>query len=186
MIFYIKNMVSTRCKMIVKAVLENAGLHCIYVRLGEAEIREVISKTKLTEIKEGLLVYGLDLMEDKRSILIEKIKTIIIEMIHYSEEPPIIKFSIYLGQKLNYDYNYLSTIFSKETGTTIEHFIIMHKIERVKEMLVYAEYSLSEIAGRLHFCSVQHLTFQFKQITGLRPSEFRKMKQKKLIALDNL
>lgn len=183
---YIKNMVSIRCKMIVKAALENMGLHCRYVQLGEAEIEEYPSEKKLTSLRETLQAYGFELLEDKKSILIEKIKNIIIEIIHYSDDPPRVKFSVYLSEKLNYDYTYLSNLFSKTMGITIEHFIISHKIERVKEMMVYTENTLQEISRSLHFCSVQHMTKQFKQITGLTPFHFKKMKQKRLIALDNL
>jgi AraC-like DNA-binding protein len=183
---FIKNMVSNRCKMIVTSVLENLGLHAVYVQLGEAEIRENITEQQFKELKAELLRYELDLLEDNKSILVEKIKNTIVEMVHYSDEPPRVKFSVFLSEKLNYNYTYLSNLFSKVKGITIERYIILHKIERVKEMLVYTESPLSEISRKLHFCSVQHLTTQFKQITGLNPTNFKKAKQMKLIALDNL
>jgi AraC-like DNA-binding protein len=125
-------------------------------------------------------------MEDKKSMLIEKIKTIIIEMIHYSEEPPLLNFSSFLSEKLNYDYNYLSNLFSEVKGTTIEHYIIAHKIERAKELLIYNELTLTAIAEKLHYSNVSHLSNQFKKVTGLTPSFFKKMKHKRLIALENL
>lgn len=183
---FIKNMVSIRCKMIVKSVLEDLGLHYNYVQLGEAEIRESLTEIQLNQLKDILFQYGLELMEDKKSLLVEKIKITIIEMIHYSDEQPGIKFSIYLSEKLNYDYTYLSNLFSEVMGTTIEHFIISHKIERVKELLVYSDLTLFEISRKLHYSSVPHLSNQFKKITGLSPSYFKKLKQIRLIALDNL
>ena len=128
----IKNMVSLRCKMIVKSELENMGLHFTIIELGEVEIREKLAVKKQKQLKTALLKYGLELMEDKKSMLIEKIKNIIIEMIHYSDEPPVNNFSDYLSEKLAYDYNYLSNLFSEVKGTTIEHYIISHKIERAK------------------------------------------------------
>lgn len=182
----IKNMVSLRCKLIVKAILDKMGLHIITLELGEVEITESLTASQEGELKSNLLGYGLEVMEDKKSILIEKIKNIIVEMIHYSEEPPLLNFSSFLSQKLDYDYNYLSNLFSEVKGTTIEHFIIAHKIERAKELLIYNELTLTQIADKLHYSSVAHLSNQFKKVTGLTPSFFKKMKHKRLIALENL
>ena len=139
-------MVSLRCKLIVKSELEKMHLHFTVIELGEVEIAEELSAVQQQEHKISLLKFGLELLEDKKSILIEKIKNIVVEMIHYSEEPPLLNFSAYLSEKLNYDYNYLSNLFSEVKGTTIEHFIIAHKIERAKELLIYNELSLTEIA----------------------------------------
>ncbi len=182
----IKNMVSLRCKMIVKSELENMGLHFTIVELGEVEITEELSLKEQDELRTALGKFGLELMEDKKSMLIEKIKNIIVEMIHYSDEPPVLNFSNYLSEKLNYDYNYLSNLFSEVKGTTIEHYIISHKIERAKELLIYNELTLTEIADKLHYSNVAHLSNQFKKVTGLTPSFFKKMKDKRLIALENL
>ena len=182
----IKNMVSLRCKMIVKSELENMHLHFTVVELGEVEITEELSPEQLQTLKTALLRSGLELMEDKKSILIEKIKNIVVEMIHYSDEPPVLNFSAYLSEKLNYDYNYLSNLFSEVKGTTIEHFIIAHKIEKVKELLIYNELTLTEIAAKLHYSNVAHLSNQFKKVTGLTPTFFKGMKHKRLIALENL
>lgn len=179
-------MVSIRCKIVVKAELENLGLHYTIVDLGEVEIKEKISARKQNELKRALLRSGLELMEDKKSILIEKIKNIIVELIHYTDEPPETNFSDYLSKKLDHDYTYLSNLFSEVKGTTIEHFIIAHKIERVKELLVYDELTLTEIAFKLHYSSVAHLSNQFKKVTGLTPSFFKRMKHKRLILLENL
>ena len=179
-------MVSIRCKMIVRSELENMHLHHTIVELGEVDILEHLSLKKRSELKLALAKFGLELMEDQKSILIEKIKNVIVEMIHYSDEPPRVNFSDYLSAKLNYDYNYLSNLFSEVKGTTIEHYIISHKIERVKELLIYNELTLSQIADKLHYSSVAHLSNQFKKVTGLTPSFFRNMKNKRLIALENL
>jgi AraC-like DNA-binding protein len=182
----IKNMVSLRCKLIVKSELEKLHLHFHVVELGEVEINEELTSIQKEELKFGLLKFGLELLEDKKSVLIEKIKNIIVEMIHYSDEPPTLNFSAYLVEKLNYDYNYLSNLFSEVKGTTIERFIISHKIERAKELLIYNELTLTEIAEKLHYSSVAHLSNQFKKVTGLTPTFFKKMKHKRLIALENL
>ena len=179
-------MVSLRCKLIVKSELEKMHLHFGVVELGEVEIEEGMTAEQQQELKASLLKYGLELLEDKKSMLIEKIKNIVVEMIHYTEEPPLLNFSAFLSEKLNYDYNYLSNLFSEVKGTTIEHFIIAHKIERAKELLIYNELTLTEIAEKLHYSNVAHLSNQFKKVTGLTPSFFKKMKHKRIIALENL
>ncbi len=179
-------MVSLRCKMIVRSELENLGLHYTTIELGEIEIQETISGKKLDALSTALLTSGLELMDDKKAMLIEKIKNIVVEMIHYSDELPLIKFSDFLTSKLNYDYTYLSNLFSEVKGITIEHFIISHKIERVKELLIYNELSLTEISQKLSYSSVSHLSNQFKKVTGLTPSFFKRMRHKRLIALENL
>ena len=170
---YIKNMVCIRCKMVVKQELKKLGLQAVAVDLGEVEILENISPTQQSELKTALHKFGLELMDNKKSILIEKIKQVIIELIHYTDEPLKINFSNHLSEKLNYDYTYLANLFSAVEGTTIEHFIIVHKIEKVKELLVYDELSLTEISYKLHYSSVAHLSNQFKKITGLTPSYFK-------------
>lgn len=179
-------MVSLRCKMIVKSELENLGLQFKAVELGEVEMIEEIPSDVKDALKTALLKFGFELMEDKKSILIEKIKNIIVEMIHYSEEPPVQNFSAFLSEKLNYDYHYLSNLFSEVKGITIEHYIIAHKIERAKELLLYNELTLTEIADKLHYSNVAHLSNQFKKVTGLTPSFFKKMKHKRRISLENL
>lgn len=179
-------MVSLRCKMIVKSELENLGLHYTVVELGEVEIRESMTAIKQNKLRAALAVSGLELMEDKKSILIEKIKNIVVEMIHYSDEPPQMNFSDILSKKLKYDYTYLSNLFSEVKGTTIEHYIIAHKIERAKELLIYNELTLTQIASKLHYSSVAHLSNQFKKVTGLTPSFFKSMKHKRLIAHENV
>lgn len=179
-------MVSLRCKMIVKSELEKMNLHFTVVELGEVIISEDLSSKRLRELKTSLLKYGLELLEDKKSMLIEKIKNIVVEMVHYSEESPLLNFSAYLSEKLNYDYNYLSNLFSEVKGITIEHFIIAHKIERAKELLIYNKLTLTEIAEKLHYTNVAHLSNQFKKVTGLTPTFFKNMKHKRLIALEDI
>lgn len=179
-------MVSLRCKMLVKAELEKLNLKHNIVELGEVEIMDDISTEIHDELKINLLQSGLELMDDQRAILVEKIKNIIIELVHYTDEIPKISFSDYLSEKLKHNYSYLSNLFSEVKGTTIEHFIIIHKIERVKELIIYNELNLSEIAYKLHYSSVAHLSTQFKKVTGLTPSFFKSLKHKKRIVLENL
>ena len=183
---YIKNMVCIRCKMVVKEELTKLGLHYTSVELGEAEILEKISVEQHDQFKIALLKSGLELMDDKKSVLIQRIKNVIIEMVHYSEEPLVVNFSEFLSQKLDHDYTYLANLFSEVQGTTIEKFIIAHKIERVKELLVYNELNLTEIAYRMHYSSVAHLSAQFKKVTGLTPSHFKQLKDKRRNMLDNV
>ena len=183
---YIKYMVSLRCKMIVKKELRKLGLHYIIVDLGEVEIMEDITDEQKELFKKNLLHSGLELLDNKRNILIEKIKNVIIEMIHHSNEIPKVNFSDYISEKLEYDYTYLSNIFSEVNGTTIQQFIIIHKIEKVKELLLYEELSLTEIAYKMHYSSVSHLSKQFKRVTGLTPSFYKKLKDKRRDRLENL
>ena len=184
--FYIKYMVSIRCKMIVKSELDRLGLHYGTVDLGEVDIKDKITNEQYDHLKLALLKSGLELMDDKKAILIEKIKNVIVEMIHYADELPKIKNSIYLSEKLGHDYTYLANIFAEVTGTNIEHFIIIHKIEKVKELLLYNELNLSEIADKLNYSSVAHLSNQFKKITGLTPTFFKKLKHKKRKSLNDV
>ena len=165
--------------MAVKEVLKSLGLHFILVDLGEVEIMENISAEQREQVKIALLKSGLELMDDKRAVLIEKIKNSIIEMIHYTDELIKINFSDFLSEKLNYDYTYLANLFSEVQGTTIEQFIISHKIERVKELIIYDELNLTEIAWKMHYSSVAHLSNQFKKVTGLSPSHFKQLKEQK-------
>lgn len=179
-------MVSLRYKMIVKSALDKFGISYGAVDLGEAEIKGDITPAQRENVKKYLSNAGLELMDDKRSVLIEKIKNVIIEMVHYADELPTVKNSAYFSEKLKLDYTYLSNIFSEVTGITIEHFIINHKIEKVKELLLYDELTLTEISYQLNYSSVAHLSTQFKKITGLTPTYFKKLKQKKRIPLEDV
>jgi AraC-like DNA-binding protein len=179
-------MVSIRCKMIVKEKLKELGLPYTVVNLGEVELTKNITQQQRAQLTKALLKSGLELMEDKKAILIEQIKNVIIEMVHYADELPKTNFSDYLSKKLNYDYTYLSNLFSETEATTIEHFIMLHKIERVKELIIYDELNLTEIAYKLHYSSVAHLSNQFKKITGLTPSFFKSLKDKKRNTLEDV
>ena len=179
-------MVCIRCKMIVKQELIKLDLHYVIVELGKVEILENISNAQKNALKISLHNYGLELLEGKRNILIEQIKNIVIEYVHYADDQLKTNFSDYLSEKLNHDYTYMANLFSEVEGTTIEHFIIVHKIEKVKELLVYDELSLTEISYKLNYCSVAHLSNQFKKVTGLSPSHFKKLKENRRRGLGTL
>ena len=176
---FIKYMVSTRCKMAVKDALRGLGLHFILVDLGEVDIMENITQEQREQLKTILLDSGLELMDDKRAVLIEKIKNAIVEMVHHNDELIKVNFSEYLSEKLNHDYTYLANLFSEVQGTTIEQFIISHKIERIKELIIYDELNITEIAWKMNYSSVAHLSNQFKKVTGLSPSHFKQLKEKR-------
>ena len=186
MLLYIKYMVSLRCKMLVKDELNRLGLHYVIVDLGVVEILEDISPFQFQELKKNLAISGLELLDHKKSILIEKIKNVIVEMVHYTDEIPKVNYSDYISEKLNHDYTYLSNIFSEVKGITIQQFTINHKIERVKELLLYDELNLTEISYILNYSSVGHLSNQFKKVTGLSPTFFRQLKQKRNSNLENV
>tara|TARA_R110002049_G_scaffold98179_4_gene239086 strand:+ start:2933 stop:3409 length:477 start_codon:yes stop_codon:yes gene_type:complete len=158
----------------------------VIVDLGMVEILEDITNEQREELSKNLLKSGLELLDDKKSILIEKIKSVIIEMIHYTDELPKVNYSDYISEKLDYDYTYLVNTFSEVKGITIQQFIIIHKIERVKELLLYDELNLTEISYKLHYSSVSHLSNQFKKITGLTPSFYKQLKNKRNSNLENL
>ena len=176
---YIKNMVCSRCKMMVKSVLEKAGLQPVSVYLGEVEIKETPDSAQLKQLKSSLNDLGFELIDDQKSRLIEQIKTLIIRHIHHTETQSPLKLSALLASKLNYDYVYLSNLFSAVEGTTIEKYYIAQRIEKAKELLVYNELSLSEIAFQLGYSSVAYLSSQFKQVTGMTPSVFKTLQGNK-------
>lgn len=173
---YIKNMVSTRCTTAVKEELKKLGLHFIFVDMGVVDIMENLSTEQRGQLKIGLLRSGLELMDDKRALIIGKIKEVIFQMFRNEVNINKINFSDYLSRKLNYDYTYMANLFSEIQGTTLEKFLILHKVERVKEMIIYDQLNLSEIAWKMQYSSVAHLSSQFKRITGLTPSHFRNLK----------
>lgn len=179
-------MVSLRCKILVKAALETLKLAYTSVELGTVDLVEDLTTEQQEKFGENLKAIGLELLDDKKSILIEKIKNVIVDMIHYNDELPSVNYSSYISEKLNYEYNYLSNIFSEVKGITIQNFIIMHKIEKVKELLLYDELNLTEIAYKLHYSSVAHLSSQFKKVTGLTPSYYKKLKSIRNANLENL
>ncbi len=183
---YIKYMVSLRCKMLVQEELKKLGLNRVAVDLGVVEIFGDITDEQREKFRNNLKKAGLELLDDKKQILVEKIKNVIVEMIHYSDEIPEMNDSDFISEMLGYDYTYLSNTFSEVKGMTIRHFIILHRIEKAKELLMYDELTLTEIAHRLHYSSVAHLSSQFKKITGLTPSYFKELKYKRVKNLEDL
>lgn len=179
-------MVSNRCKMVVKEELKKLDLHFMVVDLGEIEIMETITLEQREVLKSALLTSGLELMDDKKAVLIERIKNVIIEMVHHSDEVVKINFSNYLSEKLNHDYTYLANLFSEVQGTTIEQFLISHKVERIKELIIYGELNITEIAWKMNYSSVAHLSNQFKKVTGLSPSHFKQLKDKRRSPLEEI
>lgn len=183
---YIKNMVCNRCKMVVKSELEQLGLHPLSVELGEVELSRELTETEKQTISSRFVELGFELIDDKKSRIIERVKTLVVELVHHSEENLNMNLSDFLMQHIPLEYNYLSNLFSEIEGTTIEKFYIAQKIERVKELLVYDELSLSEIAHRMGYSSVAYLSAQFKKVVGLTPSHFKNVKDLKRRALDQL
>lgn len=172
--------------MLVKDELKKLGLNYVSVELGMVEIQQDISEEKLEIFRKNLKKAGLELLDDKRNILVEKIKSVIVEMIHYADEVPKVNDSEYISEKLGYNYNYLSNIFSEIKGITIQQYIIQHKIEAAKELLLYDELTLTEIAYKLNYSSVSHLSNQFKKVTGLTPTYFKELKEKREKNLEDL
>jgi AraC-like DNA-binding protein len=172
--------------MEVKAELKKLGLHFIVVDLGEVEIMEELNVDQLLRLKVALYSIGFELMDDKRAILIDRIMSVIIEMVHNTTEMNKLNFSDYLSEKLDHHYTYLSNIFSEVKGMTIQQFIIVHKIERIKELLMYGELNLTEISYLMNYSSVSHLSNQFKKITGLSPSHFKVLKDRKRMPIEEI
>lgn len=179
-------MVSNRCKMYVKEELRNLGLHFVVVDLGEVDLMEELTAEQKRILSERLLLSGLELMDDKKAILIERIKNMIIKMVYNTDELLKTNFSIYLSEKLSYDYTYLSNVFSEVQGTTIAQFVILHKIERIKELIIYDELSISEIAWKMNYSSVAHLSNQFKKMTGLTPSAFKNLRKQPRTSIEDI
>ncbi|MCX6286678.1 MAG: AraC family transcriptional regulator [Bacteroidetes bacterium] len=172
--------------MVVKSELQKLGVQYVAVDLGEADIKDDISTEQLEHLDKALRKSGLELMDDKKSMLVERIKMVIIELVHYTDEQIKVNLSDYLSEKLDHNYTYLSNLFTEVKGTTIEKFYLAHKIEKVKELLVYDELNLTEIAYKLHYSSVAHLSNQFKKMTGLTPSHFKHLKHKRRSTLGNV
>ncbi|MDQ2769165.1 MAG: AraC family transcriptional regulator [Bacteroidota bacterium] len=184
---YIKYMVSRRCKILVQDELHKLGLQYGAVELGEVVIKGSITAAQRHALAAALLKSGLELMDDKKAILIEKVKNIIIQIVHYDEGGLKTKNSDFISENIGLDYTYLANLFSETTGTTIEHYIISQKIERVKEFLLYDELTLTQIANELGYSSVGHLSNQFKRVTGLTPTYFKHIKQyKRRLAIEDV
>jgi len=174
---YIRNMVCNRCKMVVKAELEKLGLHPLSVELGEVKLAEKLTEKQKLQIDNCFAELGFELLDDRKSRIVEKVKNIIVQLVHHATEPLKTNLSDHIVEQLNLDYSYISNLFTQVEGTTIEQYLISQKIERVKELLIYDEYSLGEIAFQLNYSSVAHLSRQFKKVTGLTPSYFKTMKE---------
>lgn len=183
---FIKNMVCNRCIMVVQNELDKLGLDVKSIRLGEVVLEKEPADADKEQLREVLVSLGFELIDDKKSRIIEKIKTVIVELVHHQDNDVKTNLSAVLSAKLHHDYNYLSNLFSEVEGTTIEKYFIAQKIERVKELLVYDELSLSEIALRLNYSSVAYLSNQFKKVTGLTPSHFKQIKEEKRKPLDKV
>ena len=186
MILYIKNMVSLRCKMMVAQELMKIDMRYLVIDLGVVNLIVKSTVCQRAQLKENLLSSGLELLDDKKSILIEKIKILIVEMIHYSNELPEVKFSEYISKKIGYDYTYLANIFSEIKHISIRQYIIIHKIEMVKELLLYNELNLTEISYKMHYSSVAHLSNQFKKITHVSPSVYKQQSHKRTVMLEDV
>ena len=179
-------MVCGRCKMVVKSELDKLGLQTIAVELGEVELQDNITDSQKELLLKNLQALGFDLIDDKKSKTIEKIKNLIVDLVHHKNNELKVNLSDYLVENLNQDYSTLSNLFSEIENTTIEKYFISQKIEKVKELLIYNELSLSEIADMLNYSNVAHLSNQFKKITGFTPTYFKQLKDKKRIQIENL
>jgi len=186
MIFYIKNMVCNRCIMVVQQLFESFNHPPVRISLGNVETRDPLSDNELEKLRKSLESYGFELIDDTKSRIIEKIKNVVVQSVHHNTEDLKINYSDYIKSHLNRDYAYLSSLFSEVEGTTIEKYIILQKIERVKELLVYDELTLSEIACQMGYSNVAYLSNQFKKVTGLTPSHFKQVKENKRKPLDEV
>jgi AraC-like DNA-binding protein/copper chaperone CopZ len=183
---YVKNMACESCKMVVKGALEDLNVATIKVELGEIETKEDVSDDVKKELNKIIKKAGLELLEKKQGVLIEKIRKVMIDYVYKSDEKPSVNFSVLLSEELHYSYTYLANFFSEVEATTIEQFVIALKIERIKELIMFGEDNLTEIAYKLHYSSVSHLSAQFKKTTGLSPSHFKALKDKRRITIQNV
>jgi len=171
--------INTACRAILKEKLEQSGIPYEAINLGEVELKNNISSEKLAMLNEGLKIYGIEIFDDQKSDIIQKTKDVIIEMVNREEDLPAVKISAYIAERVNYSYGYLAALFSEITYTSIENFIILQKIEKVKQMILAEDLTLTEIAHRLNYSSVAHLSGQFKKTTGLTPSSFQSIIKKR-------
>jgi len=186
MLYFIKNMVCNRCIMVVQQVFESLDHPPVRVSLGEVETPNPIPDDNLEQLRKSLVAYGFELIDDTKSRMIEKIKNLVVQSVHHNHEDLKVNYSEYIESHLNRDYTYLSSLFSEVEGTTIEKYVILQKIERVKELLVYDELTLSEIAYKMGYSNVAYLSNQFKKVTGLTPSHFKQVKENKRKPLDEV
>ena len=183
---YIKYMVSIRCKMAVKEALKGLGLHFVFVDLGAVEIMEELSAEQRQQLKVILHRSGLELMDDKKAELIQQTKKLILDLIYNTDDGLDMSFTVYLSQQTHQEYPYLANLFLEVQGTTIQQYIIIHKVERIKELIIYGELSITEITWKMNYSSVAHLSNQFKKITGLTPTHFRQLKEKRMQTMEEV
>lgn len=184
--YFIRNMVCNRCIMVVQQVFESLGYSPVRISLGNVETTSPIPEDEMEKLRKTLVGYGFELIDDTKSRIIEKIKNSVVQSIHHTNEDLKVNYSEYIESHLNRDYAYLSSLFSEVEGTTIEKYVILQKIERVKELLVYDELTLSEIAYKMGYSNVAYLSNQFKKVTGLTPSHFKQVKENKRKPLDEV
>ncbi|MBK8497117.1 MAG: AraC family transcriptional regulator [Ferruginibacter sp.] len=183
---YIKNMACLSCKVVVKEALADMEIQPIKVELGEIETKEELSDSEKVKLNNLIKKVGLELLENKQGAIIEKIRKVVVDYVYHTEEKIITNFSDYLSKKLNYNYTYLANLFSEVEASTIEQYVIALKIERIKELIMFKDMTLTEISYKLHYSSVAHLSAQFKKVTGLSPSHFKRLKNNRRIAIQNL
>ncbi len=183
---YVKNMACESCKVVVKEALEELDISPVKVELGEIETKKDITDEEKKKLNSKIKKVGLELLEKKQGVLIEKIRKVMIGYVYKSDEKPNVKFSVLLSEDLNHSYTYLANFFSEVEATTIEQYLIALKVERIKELIIFGEHTFSEIAHKLHYSSVAHLSSQFKKITGLTPSHFKRLKEKRRITIQNI
>ena len=183
---YVKNMACQSCVAFVKEALDELDIVPLNVGLGEIDTKKDVSDDEKSELNKKLKKVGLELLEKKQGVIIEKIRTVMVDYVYHSDEKSNVNFSTLLSDKLHHSYTYLSNFFSEVEATTIEQYLISLKIERVKEMIILEEFNLAEIAYKLHYSSAAHLSNQFKKVTGLSPSHFKKLKEKRRIAIQDL
>ncbi|MBI3239232.1 MAG: helix-turn-helix transcriptional regulator [Flavobacteriia bacterium] len=183
---YIKYMVSIRCKMAVKEALKGLGLHFVFVDLGIVETMEELTPEQWQQLKIVLHRSGLELMDDKKAALVQQTKKLILDLIYNTDEELNMSFTVYLSQQTHQEYPYLANLFLEVQGTTIQQYMIIHKVERIKELIIYGELSISEITWKMNYSSVAHLSNQFKKITGLTPTHFRQLKEKRLQTMEDV
>lgn len=184
--YFVKHMISNPCKMFVKQELTKLGIRYNSVELGEVDIAEKLSYNQKELLKNSLKTYGLEVVDDRRTVLVEKIKAIIVDLVYYSNESANMKLSYILSEKLQLNYNYLAKVFTEELGVTVEKYIILQKIERIKELMMYGELNMTQIANKLNYSSVAHLSLQFKKVTGYSPSVFRQLTGNRRLSIDEI
>ncbi len=183
---YVRNMACLSCKVVVQESLEEMEKQCIKVELGEVETKEDLTDVEKKKLNDRIRKVGLELLENKQGAIIEKIRKVVVDYVYHTEEKLIVNFSDYLSKKLNYSYTYLANLFSEVEASTIEQYVIAMKIERIKELIMFEDVTLTEISYKLHYSSVAHLSTQFKKVTGLTPTHFKQLKKKRRIAIQNL